>query len=80
MMTCRYQDDWLKTSGNTLQLWEKAPLEPYALPKPVRFFTWLAPAKTKTLYLLGWSGFRNCSVYDLNLWLADKLFCYMPRY
>ncbi|XP_072986939.1 mediator of RNA polymerase II transcription subunit 13 [Typha latifolia] len=33
-----YQDDWLKTSTNCLQLWEKAPLEPYALPKPVNFF------------------------------------------
>ena len=40
--SCRYQDDWLKTSANALQLWEKAPLEPYALAKPVRFFTWLA--------------------------------------
>ncbi|EOY08936.1 RNA polymerase II transcription mediators isoform 1 [Theobroma cacao] len=30
-----YQDDWLKTSANSLQLWEKAPLEPYALPKPI---------------------------------------------
>ncbi|MBA0737546.1 hypothetical protein Gogos_011003 [Gossypium gossypioides] len=32
-----YQDDWLKTSGNSLQLWEKAPLEPYALPKPINY-------------------------------------------
>lgn len=31
----RYQDDWLKTSANSLQVWEKAPLEPYALQKPV---------------------------------------------
>jgi mediator of RNA polymerase II transcription subunit 13 len=30
-----YQDDWLKTSANCLSLWEKAPLEPYASPKPV---------------------------------------------
>ncbi|XP_015878817.2 mediator of RNA polymerase II transcription subunit 13 isoform X3 [Ziziphus jujuba] len=30
-----YQDDWLKTSANSLQLWEKAPLEPYALQKPI---------------------------------------------
>jgi len=31
----RYQDDWLKTSASSLQVWEKAPLEPYALQKPV---------------------------------------------
>ena len=30
-----YQDDWLKTSSSTLHLWEKAPLEPYALSKQV---------------------------------------------
>ncbi|KAL5731464.1 hypothetical protein ACHQM5_004188 [Ranunculus cassubicifolius] len=33
-----YQDDWLKTSAGSLQLWEKAPLEPYALPKPVTYY------------------------------------------
>lgn len=33
-----YQDDWLRTSSSTLQLWEKAPLEPYALPKPVSYY------------------------------------------
>ncbi|XP_010257656.1 PREDICTED: mediator of RNA polymerase II transcription subunit 13 [Nelumbo nucifera] len=33
-----YQDDWLKTSANSLQLWEKAPLEPYALPKPMSYY------------------------------------------
>ncbi|KAJ7964650.1 Mediator of RNA polymerase II transcription subunit 13 [Quillaja saponaria] len=32
-----YQDDWLKTSANALQLWEKAPLEPYALQKPITY-------------------------------------------
>lgn len=48
----RYQDDWLKTSANSLQLWEKAPLEPYALPKPVRFLTWLAVAKLKITFSL----------------------------
>ncbi|KAJ0020388.1 hypothetical protein Pint_31438 [Pistacia integerrima] len=32
-----YQDDWLKTSATSLQFWEKAPLEPYALPKPVTY-------------------------------------------
>ncbi|KAK7265984.1 hypothetical protein RIF29_18621 [Crotalaria pallida] len=32
-----YQDDWLKTSANCLQYWEKAPLEPYALQKPVTY-------------------------------------------
>ncbi|KAL2332580.1 hypothetical protein Fmac_013793 [Flemingia macrophylla] len=32
-----YQDDWLKTSANSLQHWEKAPLEPYALQKPVTY-------------------------------------------
>lgn len=32
----RYQDDWLKTSASSLQLWEKAPLEPYATVKHVR--------------------------------------------
>lgn len=33
-----YQDDWLKTSTNSLQLWEKAPLEPYALPKQMTYY------------------------------------------
>ncbi|KAK8938453.1 Mediator of RNA polymerase II transcription subunit 13 [Platanthera zijinensis] len=33
-----YQDDWLKTSVNCLQFWEKAPLEPYALSKPVSYY------------------------------------------
>ncbi|KAJ4977034.1 hypothetical protein NE237_002140 [Protea cynaroides] len=33
-----YQDDWLKTSANSLQLWEKAPFEPYALPKPMTYY------------------------------------------
>ncbi|KAK2641530.1 hypothetical protein Ddye_023293 [Dipteronia dyeriana] len=32
-----YQDDWLKTSATSLQFWEKAPLEPYALPKPITY-------------------------------------------
>ncbi|KAM6555029.1 hypothetical protein CsatB_015791 [Cannabis sativa] len=32
-----YQDDWLKTSASSLQLWEKAPFEPYALPKPINY-------------------------------------------
>lgn len=42
----RYQDDWLKTSASSLQLWEKAPFEPYALQKPVSieqpsfYFNW----------------------------------------
>ncbi|KAF9624405.1 hypothetical protein IFM89_011330 [Coptis chinensis] len=33
-----YQDDWLKTSASSLQFWEKAPLEPYALPKPMTYY------------------------------------------
>ncbi|XP_052190235.1 mediator of RNA polymerase II transcription subunit 13 [Diospyros lotus] len=33
-----YQDDWLKTSANSLLLWEKAPLEPYALQKPMTYY------------------------------------------
>lgn len=33
-----YQDDWLKTSTSSLQLWEKAPLEPYALPKHMTYY------------------------------------------
>ncbi|KAK9094973.1 hypothetical protein Scep_026442 [Stephania cephalantha] len=32
-----YQDDWLKTSASSLQLWEKAPFEPYAQPKPMNY-------------------------------------------
>ncbi|KAJ9141059.1 hypothetical protein P3X46_031639 [Hevea brasiliensis] len=32
-----YQDDWLKTSASSLQLWEKAPFEPYASPKPISY-------------------------------------------
>ncbi|XP_045816593.1 mediator of RNA polymerase II transcription subunit 13 isoform X1 [Trifolium pratense] len=32
-----YQDDWLKASANCLQHWEKAPLEPYALQKPITY-------------------------------------------
>ncbi|CAL5443682.1 unnamed protein product [Camellia sinensis] len=34
----RYQDDWLKTSASSLQLWEKAPLEPYTLQKPMTYY------------------------------------------
>lgn len=33
-----YQDDWLKTSASSLQLWEKAPLEPYAFQKHVSYY------------------------------------------
>ncbi|CAM6096613.1 unnamed protein product [Calypogeia fissa] len=33
-----YQDDWLKTSPSVLHMWEKAPLEPYAHPKPVSYY------------------------------------------
>ncbi|KAL8139747.1 hypothetical protein V2J09_005768, partial [Rumex salicifolius] len=33
-----YQDDWLKTSASSLQLWEKAPLEPYALKKNMVYY------------------------------------------
>ncbi|KAI9398736.1 hypothetical protein POPTR_003G220800v4 [Populus trichocarpa] len=33
-----YQDDWLKTSASSLQLWEKAPFEPYASPKPISYY------------------------------------------
>ncbi|CAN0858197.1 Mediator of RNA polymerase II transcription subunit 13 [Linum grandiflorum] len=33
-----YQDDWLKTSPSSLQLWEKAPFEPYASPKPITYY------------------------------------------
>lgn len=32
-----YQDDWLKTSASSLQNWEKAPFEPYALQKPMTY-------------------------------------------
>ncbi|XP_022860473.1 mediator of RNA polymerase II transcription subunit 13 isoform X3 [Olea europaea var. sylvestris] len=32
-----YQDDWLKTSPSSLQLWEKAPFEPYATPKHMTY-------------------------------------------
>ncbi|CAI0421886.1 unnamed protein product [Linum tenue] len=34
----RYQDDWLKASASSLQLWEKAPFEPYASPKPITYY------------------------------------------
>ncbi|KAL6647791.1 hypothetical protein ACP70R_015228 [Stipagrostis hirtigluma subsp. patula] len=33
-----YQDDWLKTSANSLISWEDAPFEPYASPKPVTYY------------------------------------------
>ncbi|XP_073128945.1 mediator of RNA polymerase II transcription subunit 13 isoform X4 [Henckelia pumila] len=33
-----YQDDWLKTSVSSLQVWEKAPLEPYATPKHMNYY------------------------------------------
>lgn len=33
-----YQDDWLKTSASSLQLWEKAPLEPYAMQKHMTYY------------------------------------------
>ncbi|WZY96713.1 hypothetical protein YC2023_069042 [Brassica napus] len=32
-----YQDDWLKVSTNSLPHWEKAPFEPYALPKNMNY-------------------------------------------
>ncbi|CAN4089815.1 unnamed protein product [Withania somnifera] len=32
-----YQDDWLKTSPSSLQFWEKAPFEPYAMPKHMAY-------------------------------------------
>ncbi|KAK1429059.1 hypothetical protein QVD17_11258 [Tagetes erecta] len=32
-----YQDDWLKTSATSLQHWEKAPFEPYAMQKPMNY-------------------------------------------
>ncbi|XP_010534871.1 PREDICTED: mediator of RNA polymerase II transcription subunit 13-like [Tarenaya hassleriana] len=32
-----YQDDWLKTSPNSLPQWEKAPFEPYALAKNISY-------------------------------------------
>lgn len=32
-----YQDDWLKTGANSLQVWEKAPLEPYAMQKHMAY-------------------------------------------
>ncbi|KAL8555994.1 hypothetical protein ACS0TY_003706 [Phlomoides rotata] len=33
-----YQDDWLKTSANCIQIWEKAPLEPYATAKHMSYY------------------------------------------
>ncbi|CAK9135492.1 unnamed protein product [Ilex paraguariensis] len=33
-----YQDDWLKTSAGALQLWEKAPFEPYAMQKHMTYY------------------------------------------
>ncbi|KAI4304852.1 hypothetical protein MLD38_040314 [Melastoma candidum] len=33
-----YQDDWLKTSASSLQIWEKAPLEPYGQSKPINYY------------------------------------------
>ncbi|KAL6846903.1 hypothetical protein ACP4OV_022756 [Aristida adscensionis] len=33
-----YQDDWLRTSANSLRSWEDAPFEPYASPKPVTYY------------------------------------------
>ena len=44
----RYQDDWIKTSASSLQLWEKAPFEPYALQKPVSLWK---PSFYSSLYL-----------------------------
>lgn len=32
-----YQDDWLKTSASSLQHWEKAPFEPYAMQKHMNY-------------------------------------------
>ncbi|KAJ0477098.1 putative mediator complex subunit Med13, mediator complex, subunit Med13, MID domain of medPIWI [Helianthus annuus] len=32
-----YQDDWLKTSATSLQHWEKAPFEPYAMQKHMNY-------------------------------------------
>ncbi|XP_070055572.1 mediator of RNA polymerase II transcription subunit 13-like isoform X4 [Nicotiana tomentosiformis] len=33
-----YQDDWLKMGPSSLQLWEKAPFEPYAMPKHMSYY------------------------------------------
>ncbi|KAI8008491.1 Mediator of RNA polymerase II transcription subunit 13 [Camellia lanceoleosa] len=38
MLMVWYQDDWLKTSASSLQLWEKAHLEPYTLQKPMTYY------------------------------------------
>ncbi|KAK3030477.1 hypothetical protein RJ639_038783, partial [Escallonia herrerae] len=32
------EDDWLKTSASSLQLWEKAPFEPYAMQKHMAYY------------------------------------------
>lgn len=62
-----YQDDWLKTSANCLEFWEKGPLEPYALQKPVTYYavcpdiTLLTSAATDFFQQLG-TVYETCKL------------------
>eukprot|EP00898_Chlorokybus_atmophyticus_P002624 jgi/Chlat1/3362/Chrsp23S03717 len=37
LLLAGFHEDWLQVSPDTMQLWDKAPLEPYASPKPVAY-------------------------------------------
>lgn len=70
----RYQDDWLKTSATSLQFWEKAPLEPYALPKPVSFLTAIAGNITDIQLL---SIFHPCCSYKYSKFSSRNVFKFL---
>lgn len=47
-----YQEDWLRIPQGVLKQWEKAPLEPYAAPKPVVYYAF-CPADGDLVPLCG---------------------------
>lgn len=55
-----YQDDWLKTSSSTLHLWEKAPLEPYALSKQVFVLGAVCVGLDLVVYVESVACMENC--------------------
>lgn len=67
----------MKASVNCIQLWEKAPLEPYASPKPVSScFTICSEVQLTTWLLLT----NNVKIHLLFWFLSGYLLCHLPRY
>lgn len=92
----RYQDDWLKTSASCLQVWEKAPLEPYATAKHVRPAELLAyhllcrlvsSPFSSVLLTLGNCSFTSLTFIVILCWftsfvvsMVDELLCCLSKY